>query len=175
MGLCKKKKSVVSIAILFFDWYNGEKREKSKMEEAKEEIKVETRTLEQLLKDLREEKNWTYLHVVEELNRIGLVVSDKQVKKWEIGLEYPNIDEIYKLSELYYVPSDNFVMAKTNSYQEGLNSVHATLIKWICYLTGVSLKIGYIAFYIIITAALFGSLMFFAGNANEVLNTLRKN
>lgn len=134
------------------------------------EAKVETRTLEQLLKNLREEKNWTYLHVVEELNRIGLVVSEKQVKKWEIGLEYPNIDEIYKLSEVYFVPSDNFVMAKTNSYQEGLNSVHATLIKWICYLTGVSLKIGYVAFYVIITVALFGSLIFFVEKMNEVIN-----
>ena len=131
------------------------------MEEAKEEIEVETRTLEQLLKNLREEKNWTYLHVVEELNRIGLVVSEKQVKKWEIGLEYPDINQIYKLSELYYVPSDNFVMAKNNSYQEGLNSVHATLIKWICYLTGVSLKIGYVAFYVFVAVALIGSLLFF--------------
>lgn len=135
-----------------------------------EEAKVETRTLEQLLKNLREEKNWTYLHVVEELNRIGLVVSEKQVKKWEIGLEYPNIDEIYKLSEVYFVPSDNFIMAKTNSYQEGLNSVHATLIKWICYLTGVSLKIGYVAFYVIVTVALFGSLIFFVEKMNQVIN-----
>jgi len=85
-------------------------------------------------------------------------------------LEYPNIDEIYKLSEVYFVPSDNFVMAKTNSYQEGLNSVHATLIKWICYLTGVSLKIGYVAFYVIITVALFGSLIFFVEKMNEVIN-----
>lgn len=131
------------------------------MEEAKEEMKVETRTLEQLLKDLREEKNWTYLHIVEELNKIGLVVNEKQVKKWEIGLEYPDINQIYKLSELYFVPSDNFVMAKTNSYQEGLNSVHATLIKWICYLTGVSLKIGYVAFYVFMAGALIGSLLFF--------------
>ena len=104
------------------------------MENAKEELKVEKRTLEQLLKDLREEKNWTYIHIVEELQKLGLTVDEKKVKKWEIGLEYPEINEIYKLSELYFVPSDNFVMAKTNSYQEGMASVHATLIKWVCYL-----------------------------------------
>lgn len=98
-------------------------------------MEVEKRILEQLLKDLREEKNWTYL---------------------------------------YFVPSDNFVMAKTNSYQEGLNSIHATLIKWACYVTGVSLKIGYVGFYVIITLALIGSLLFFAENANEVLTNLRK-
>lgn len=132
-----------------------------KKRKAKEKMEVETRTLEQLLKELREEKNWTYLHIVEELNKLGLVVDEKQVKKWEIGLEYPDINQIYKLSELYFVPSDNFVMAKTNSYQEGLNSVHATLIKWVCYLTGVSLKIGYVAFYVFMAVALIGSLLFF--------------
>lgn len=138
-------------------------------ENAKEELKVETRTLEQLLKDLREEKNWTYIHIVDELQKLGLTVDEKKVKKWEIGLEYPEIEEIYKLSELYYIPSDNFVMAKTNSYQEGLASVHATLIKWVCYLTGLSLKIGYIGFYVIFTIAAIGSLMFFIGQLNHVV------
>lgn len=139
------------------------------MENTKEELEVEKRTLEQLLKDLREEKNWTYLHIVEELQKIGLTVDEKKVKKWEIGLEYPEINEIYKLSELYFVPSDNFVMAKTNSYQEGLASVHATLIKWVCYFTGLSLKIGYIGFYVFLTIALIGALMFFIESCNNVL------
>ena len=97
------------------------------MDEAKEEIILEERTLEQLLKDLREEKQWTYIQMVEELNKIGLVVDEKKVKKWEIGLEYPEINEIYKLSELYFIPSDNFVMAKSNSYKQGLESIHATI------------------------------------------------
>lgn len=145
------------------------------MEETKEELKVETRTLEQLLKDLREEKNWTYLHIVEELHKIGLVVDEKKVKKWEIGLEYPEIDEIYKLSELYFVASENFVMAKSNSYQEGLNSIHATFIKWFCYITGVSLKIGYIGFYVIIVLALIGALMFFVDNARLVIEKGKEN
>ena len=106
---------------------------------------------------------------MEGLGKIGLIVDEKKVKKWEIGLEYPEINEIYKLSELYFVASENFIMAKTNSYQEGLASVHATLIKWICYFTGISLKIGYIGFYVIITLALIGSLMFFVSNVNKVV------
>ena len=144
-------------------------KDEVKMEEAKEKIKVEKRTLEQLLKDLKEEKNWTYLHVVEHLQKLGLTVDEKRVKKWEIGLEYPQIEEIYKLSELYFVASENFIMAKTNSYQEGLASVHATLIKWICYFTGISLKIGYIGFYVIIVVAAIGALLFFVGNLNKVV------
>lgn len=145
------------------------------MEGAKEEIKVEERTLEQLLKDLREEKQWTYMHIVEELNKIGLMVDEKKVKKWEIGLEYPDINEIYKLSELYFVPSDNFVMAKSNSYKEGLESVHATLIKWVCYLTGISLKVGYVFFYIVIVVGLIWALWFFCDNVNTLLEVRKEN
>lgn len=145
------------------------------MDEAKEEIKVEERTLEQLLKDLREEKQWTYMHIVEELNKIGLTVDEKKVKKWEIGLEYPDINEIYKLSELYFVPSDNFVMAKSNSYKEGLESVHATLIKWVCYLTGISLKVGYVFFYIVIVVGLIWALWFFCDNVNTLLEVRKEN
>ena len=48
------------------------------MKNAKEELKVEKRTLEQLLKDLREEKNWTYIHIVEELQKLGLTVDEKK-------------------------------------------------------------------------------------------------
>ena len=145
------------------------------MEKAKEKLEIETRTLEQLLKDLREEKQWTYMHIVEELNKIGLIVDEKKVKKWEIGLKYPEIDEIYKLSELYFVPSDNFNMAKSNSYKQGLESVHATLIKWICYLTGISLKVGYIFFFIVIYGGLIGSLLFFVSNLNLVVEMGKEN
>ncbi len=145
------------------------------MEKAKEKLEIETRTLEQLLKDLREEKQWTYMHIVEELNKIGLIVDEKKVKKWEIGLKYPEIDEIYKLSELYFVPSDNFIMAKSNSYKQGLESVHATLIKWICYLTGISLKVGYIFFFIVIYGGLIGSLLFFVSNLNLVVEMGKEN
>lgn len=139
------------------------------------ELEIEERTLEQLLKDLREEKQWTYMHIVEELNKIGLMVDEKKVKKWEIGLEYPDINEIYKLSELYFVPSDNFVMAKSNSYKEGLESVHATLIKWVCYLTGISLKVGYVFFYIVIVVGLIWALWFFCDNVNTLLEVRKEN
>lgn len=145
------------------------------MEETKEELKVETRTLEKLLKDLREEKQWTYMHIVQELNTLGILVDEKTVKKWEIGLEYPELNEIYKLSELYFIPSENLIMAKSNSYEEGLASIHATLIKWVCYVTGISLKIGYIGFYVIITLAMIGALLFFVGKINDVVELGKEN
>ena len=142
------------------------------MEENKEKeevLEIEKRTLEELLRELREGKNWTYVHIVEELNKMGIIVDDKLVKKWEIGLEYPNLDTIYKLSELYKIPSENFIMAKTNSLNEGLQSIHMILIKWICYFTNVSFKVALIGVYTFIALALVGSFMFFISNAKNVV------
>ena len=130
---------------------------------------VETRTIEQLLRDLRQEKEWSYWNVVEELTRKGIILNEKIIKKWEYGLEYPDLDIIYKLSEIYSIPSENFVIAKNNSFKEGFETIHMEFIKRICYITGISLKVGYIGMYVVIGIALILSLMFFIGKCNEYL------
>ena len=89
----------------------------------KEELKLETRTIEELLKDLRQEKRWSYLQLMEELQRNGVTVNDKEIKKWEYGLEYPSLDVIYKLSGIYKISSQKLIEAKNNSFQKGLNSI----------------------------------------------------
>ena len=68
-----------------------------------------------MLLDLRNQKGWTYIHIVEELQKLGVTIDEKSVKKWEIGLKYPDLDVIYKLSELYMIPSEKIIMAKSNS------------------------------------------------------------
>lgn len=136
----------------------------------KEDTKVvEKRTIEQLLKDLRVQRDWTYWNVVEELTRKGVILNEKTIKKWEYGLEYPDLDVIYKLSEIYLVPSENFVIAKNNSFKEGFETIHMGFIKSICYITGISLKVGYILMYVIIGLVLIGALLFFIGKCNEYL------
>lgn len=131
------------------------------MEDKKEEANAEKRTIEELLFELRDEKQWTYIHIVEKLQKLGVQTTEKQIKKWEIGLEYPDLDTIYKLSELYMVPSQNFIIAKSNSYEKGMNSIHMTFIKWFCYITGFTLKVGYIAFFVILGCLLVCSFLFF--------------
>ena len=151
---------------------NIKKISKSK-ENSEEENKInkiiETRTIEQLLRDLRQEKEWSYWNVVDELSRKGIILNEKTIKKWEYGLEYPDLDIIYKLSEIYLVPSENFVIAKNNSFKEGYETIHMELIKRICYITGISLKVGYIAMYVFIGLALIWALLFFVGKCNEYL------
>lgn len=139
----------------------------------KEELKIETRTLEELLKNLREEKGWSYIHIVENLNKIGYFTDEKKVKKWEIGIEYPDIDAIYKLSELYRIQSTTFIMAKNNSLKQGLESIHMRAIKWMCYFTGISINILCIVSYIFIGLALIGSLKFFIDMTNNFLEVRR--
>lgn len=130
---------------------------------------IETRTIEQLLRDLRQEKEWSYWNVVDELTRKGIILNEKIIKKWEYGLEYPDLDIIYKLSEIYSIPSEIFVIAKNNSFKEGYETIHMEFIKRVCYITGISLKVGYIAMYVFIGLALIWALLFFIGKCNEYL------
>ena len=130
---------------------------------------VEKRTLEELLRDLRIEKDWTYYNVLEELANRNVIIREETVKKWEYGLEYPDLDMIYRLADIYGIPSEDFIIAKNNSFKEGFESIHMFFIKNICYATGVSLKIGYITMYVIIGLALLGALMFFIGKCSEYL------
>ena len=134
-----------------------------KMKESEDE-----KTIEELLRQLRQEKNWSYLNVIQELSKLGIVTNEKLIRKWEVGLEYPDLDTIYKLSEIYMVPSEDFIKAKGKSFEKGYNSIHMTFIKWFCYLTGATLKIGYITFYIVLFLGVIFSLLFFVGKLGEV-------
>lgn len=96
--------------------------------------------IEKLLKNLRESKNWTYNDVAYNLNDTNILSED--IKKMESGLIYPDWDIMYKLSELYKIPVEEFVEAKEYSYEKLRNSFSVTLIKWINYLFGISFKIS---------------------------------
>ena len=128
----------------------------------KKNSELEKRTFEQLLSDLRKEKGWSYLDISEELRKLGILIDETQIRKWEYGLVYPDLDTIYKLSELYFVPIEDFITAKNNSYNK-----HTTVIKWFCYLTGFTFKIGYIFYYLIPTILLIGAFLFFLSKANS--------
>ena len=107
--------------------------------------------------------------MLEELANRNVIIKEETVKKWEYGLEYPDLDMIYRLADIYGIPSEDFIIAKNNSFKEGFESIHMFFIKNICYATGVSLKIGYITMYVIIGLALLGALMFFIGKCSEYL------
>lgn len=144
------------------------KKEKDTIVENKS-IKAEEMGIEELLIDLRNKKNWNYIDIIQKLSNMGVLVDEKMIKKWEIGLEYPDTDTIYKLSELYLIPATDFIVAKNNSYTKGSQAIHKTFIKWFCYITGFSIKAGYIITYIFLYVALIGAFLFFISKCNELL------
>ena len=84
---------------------------------------IETKTLEEVLLELRTKNNWTYLNIMDKLNEKGKYVEEKIIKKWEIGLIYPTTDELYLLSEIYMYQVTNLIQAKTNSYKKGMDAM----------------------------------------------------
>ena len=88
--------------------------------EIKEDNKKKTKKkevgegIEELLIRLRNEKGWSRVELMSKLS--NKTIEEKDIKKWEIGLEYPDLDMIYELSAVYQVPSEKFVEAKNNSY-----------------------------------------------------------
>lgn len=130
------------------------------------EKKVYGTQIEELLRLLRLNKNWTYWQLVEKLNDDKL--TEKDVKKWEYGLKYPDLDMVYKLSELYEIPSAELIQAKNNSYEKGMGSINIYTIKWICYILNISLGAGAVMVTIFYVIALVGALMFFLDMASKV-------
>lgn len=153
---------------------NLKKEQVNNKNKVNEELKLETRTIEEMLKDLREEKGWSYLELMEELRKVGVILDDKTIKKWEYGLVYPDSDIIYKLAEIYKISSQKFIEAKNNSYQKGLNSVHMTFIKWFSYFTGISMKIAYYGMLAIIVFMVFWAIFLISENSKEFVRTWRK-
>ena len=117
--------------------------------------------IEELLIKLRKRRNWSCGDVAANLNKQmdNQDVLEEDVKKWEIGLKYPDLDMIYELSNLYQVSSDEFVQAKNNSFQNGLLSIQ--VIKWICYMLNLSIKVAMVLTVLTYILALVGAFLFF--------------
>ena len=126
---------------------------------SQEDKKEMQKGIEELLKQEREKRNWTYTDILIRLK--DKTVTEKDIKKWEVGLEYPDLDMIYNLSEIYEVSSADLIQAKNNSFEKGLNSVNMIFVKWICYLLNISIKAGIVLLIIFYIVLGIGSLMFF--------------
>lgn len=129
--------------------------------------------IEELLRKLRESKNWSYNDVAYNLNDTNIMPD--YIKKLESGLEYPDWDMINKLSELYMVPVEEFVKAKEYSYEKLRDSITMRAIKWMNYLFGISFKISLVVITIFYAIALVGSLLFFINKTNECVESIRRN
>ena len=112
------------------------------------------------LYDLRQKKGYSIEELAEMFNNENITV--KKIRKWEHDLEFPNIDEIYKLSEIYEVPSEELLQVKTQTLQEGTKMLHKNIIRIIGYILGLSMYGSVVFSYIFLWVAGIGSILFFA-------------
>ena len=150
------------------DEIRKEIRAEQKRKESKEDdIEVKDKKgIEDLLIELRKREGLTIVELLEKINDSNL--KEKDIKNWEIGLNYPDLDTIYKLSEIYKVPSTEFVQAKNNSYEKGLAGINKKIIRWIAYTLNVSFYVGTVITVLIYVGALTFAFMFFLSMAYSV-------
>lgn len=119
------------------------------------EIKKENsyeQTLEQIKREEKEK-----IEAEEKLK--DRLLTAKDVKKWEYGVKYPDLDMLYILSELYEVSCDDLVKAKNVSYHKGFPSIQT--IKWTCYFLNVSIWVGFAINILFMALAFIIAMAFF--------------
>jgi len=122
--------------------------------------------IEELLIRLRKEKKWSYAELLVHLK--DKTLTEKDIRKWEIGLKYPDLDMVYQLSEVYRIPSEQLLQAKNNSYEKGMGSINKVTIKWICYFLDVSIKVGTVLAILLYIGLFIFALLFFTTAASQV-------
>lgn len=89
------------------------------------------------LYDLRTKNEYTVEELVEKLEIV--TIKPKTIRKWEHDLEFPNLDQMYKLSEVYQVPIEELMQVRTQTLEEGLKGIHKGIIRFLGYLLGFSI------------------------------------
>lgn len=89
---------------------------------------------------LYEQRKATGLTEEQLVNKIGMInVQVINIKKWERDLEFPDLDAIYKLSEIYMIPSAEIIEIKQKTLQSGVEGIHMYIIRLISLFMGISI------------------------------------
>lgn len=119
------------------------------------------------LYDLRMRNEYTIEELVEKLNIE--TIKSKNIRKWEHDLEFPNLDQMYKLSEIYRVPTEELMQVRTQTLEEGLKGIHKGIIRFIGYILGFSIYGTIIISNILIYGTLIIVFLNFIAIANQTL------
>ncbi len=119
------------------------------------------------LYDLRIKNEYTIEELVEKLNIE--TIKSKNIRKWEHDLEFPNLDQMYKLSEIYRVPIEELMQVRTQTLEEGLKGIHKGIIRFIGYILGFSIYGTIILSNILIYGTLIIVFLNFIAIANQTL------
>ena len=91
----------------------------------------------QWLYEIRKEKGYTELELADKINQHNVEV--KNVKKWERDLEFPDLDAIYKLSEIYGIESAEIIQKKNETLQSGVDGINMFAIRMLSLMLGISI------------------------------------
>lgn len=91
----------------------------------------------QWLYELRRKKGLTEEQLVEKINMIN--VQTINIKKWERDLDFPDLDAIYKLSEIYMIPAAEIIDKKQKTLKAGVDGIHIYFIRVLSLLMGISI------------------------------------
>ena len=105
------------------------------------------------------------------MEKLGISdITEKTVKRWERDLEFPDLNTIYKISELYFVPSEELIKSKEDTLKSGVNGINKRFIRWLSMLLGISMYGTIILCRIIVYIALIATLIWFLGVGKEFVN-----
>lgn len=93
----------------------------------------------EFLEKIRRDKGMEIWDLSFALKQKGIEVEEKKIRKWEKGLDFPNLETIYKLSEIYKIPSSQFLMIKEETLINGYSGIDVYMVKLIGYIMGVSI------------------------------------
>ena len=119
------------------------------------------------LYDLRCKKEYTIEELVQKIDMPNVTI--KSVRKWEHDMEFPDLEKMYKLSEIYHVPIEELMQVRTQTLEEGLKGVHKTLIRFIGYVFGFSIYGIYILSYIVMFAGSIWAMLIWAEVPKAIL------
>lgn len=122
---------------------------------------MEFKEFGQWLYELRKEHNLTYEELVNKINIPKVQV--KNLRKWERSLEYPDLDTIYKLSEIFKIPSEELLSSKEETLKKGIGKINVRLIRTISYILNVSIYTAIWITRISLVLALIIAWMYFVG------------
>jgi len=91
----------------------------------------------QWLYETRKERGYTELELADKINQHNVEV--KNVKKWERDLEFPDLDAIYKLSEIYGIESAEIIQKKNETLQSGVDGINMFAIRMLSLMLGISI------------------------------------
>ncbi len=91
----------------------------------------------QWLYEIRKREGLTEDQLADKINMVNIQAIN--IKKWERDLEFPDLDAIYKLSEIYMIPSSEIIDKKQQTLQAGIEGIHMYIIRVLSLLMGISI------------------------------------